>query len=200
VIAMQVSDNTALLVIDVQKGFDDPKWGARNNPLAESQIARLLAAFRVAGRTIIHVQHDSVTAAGIFRPGTTGHEHKAEAMPLVGEAIYHKSVNSAFIGTALERDLRQLGIDSLIITGLTTNHCVSTSTRMAGNLGFDTYIVADATATFERRALDGSMRPAEEVHLSALSDLSDEFATVTLTRDVLAALHVGRRARALSVS
>lgn len=180
--------NAALLVIDVQEGFNNPTWGARNNPFAESRIARLIKAFRDSGRPVIHVQHDSTSEGGQFKPGSPGHLHKAEARPMAGEPIYHKTVNSAFIGTTLERDLRAKGILTLVIVGLTTNHCVSTTTRMAGNLGFDAYIVSDATATFERRALDGSMRPAEDVHLAALSDLADEFATVRDTARVVEAL------------
>lgn len=185
---MSLPARTALIVIDVQQGFNEPRWGARNNPAAEANIARLLAAFRAAGRTVIHVQHDSAAATGAFRPGSAGHRVKPEAAPLEGERIYHKSVNSAFIGTTLEHDLRQAGIEGLVISGLTTNHCVSTTTRMAGNFGFATVIVSDATATFERMGLDGVMRPAEEVHWAALSDLSEEFATVASTDEVLTAV------------
>jgi len=97
-------------------------------------------------------------------------------------------VNSAFIGTSLERDLRRDGIDTLVIVGLTTNHCVSTTARMAGNLGFTTFVVSDATAAFDRAALDGSMRPAEAVHSGALSDLHGEFATVVETTEILKAV------------
>lgn len=180
---------TALIVIDVQQGFNDASWGERNNPDAEANIARLLAAFRATGRPVIHVRHDSTSPDGSFRPGTPGHQVKPEATPIDGELIYHKKVNSAFIGTTLERDLRQARIEAVVIVGLTTNHCVSTTTRMAGNFGFDTYIVSDATATFERIGIHGEMRAAEDVHLAALSDLKDEFATVLTTDDVLAVVH-----------
>ena len=102
-----------------------------------------------------------------------------------GELIHLKEVNSAFIGTKLEEDLRGEGVNTLVIVGLTTNHCVSTTTRMAGNLGFITYVIEDATATFDRLGLDGEMRPAADVHAAALSDLSDEFATILKTEEVL---------------
>ncbi|WP_419804520.1 cysteine hydrolase family protein [Terriglobus sp.] len=175
----------ALLVIDVQQGFNDPVWGARNNPSAEAKIARLLHAFRASGRTILHVLHDSRLPDSPLRPGQSGNDPKPEAQPLPGEPIYRKQVNSAFIGTALESDLRRDGIDTLVIVGLTTNHCVSTTTRMAGNLGFHTFLVHDGTATFDRASLDGQNRPAAEVHAAALSDLSEEFATIVSTDDVL---------------
>ncbi|HEX7946586.1 MAG TPA: cysteine hydrolase family protein [Phenylobacterium sp.] len=174
-------DNAALLVIDMQMGFDDPAWGPRNNPRAEANVAALIAAWRTAGRPVIHVHHDSQAPSGRLRPGGPGNAAKPEAAPQDHEAVYRKAVNSAFIGTRLEADLRAMDVQTLAIVGLTTNHCVSTTARMASNLGFDTFVVADATATFDRAALDGRTRPAEDVHQAALSDLQDEFAEIVDT-------------------
>ncbi|MCH8686491.1 cysteine hydrolase family protein [Pedomonas mirosovicensis] len=179
--------NAALVLIDVQQGFFDPSWGERNNPQAEANIARLLAAWRQAKRPIFHVHHDSQSPTGCFRPGTPGNLPKTEAQPLPGEPVYHKRVNSGFIGTKLEEHLREGGIETLVIVGLTTNHCVSTTARMAGNLGFETYVVSDATATHARKNLDGRLRSAQDVHDAALSDLSEEFATIVTTEAVLTA-------------
>jgi nicotinamidase-related amidase len=176
---------TALLIIDVQQAFRDPRWGERNNPEAETNIARLIAAWRNAGRPIRHVVHDSVEPQSLLRPDSPGNAIQAAAAPQGTEPVYRKNVNSAFIGTTLENDLRQNGIDTLVIVGLTTNHCVSTSARMAGNLGFATYVVSDATAAFARAALDGTIRSAESVHSAALSDLHEEFATVVTTAEIL---------------
>jgi nicotinamidase-related amidase len=176
---------SALLVIDVQQGFDDPYWGKRNNPGCESNIAALIAAFRKADKPVIHVQHMSLEPRSPLRLGQPGNDFKAEALPLTGEKVFCKTVNSAFIGTDLEKCLRQQGIDELVICGLTTDHCVSTSTRMAGNLGFNTYLVSDATATFNRKGIDGRDWPAEEIHQSALASLNDEFAEVLTTEAVL---------------
>jgi nicotinamidase-related amidase len=181
----QLPQATALIVVDVQQGLADPGSGERNNPQAESNIARLLAAWRSSGRPIRHVVHDSVEPNSSLRPGLPGNAIQAAAAPESDEPVYRKNVNSAFIGTTLESDLRQDGIDTLVIVGLTTNHCVSTTARMAGNLGFKTFVVSDATAAFARAALDGSLRPAEEVHSSALSDLHGEFATVVDTTEAL---------------
>lgn len=177
--------STALIVIDVQQAFLDPRWGERNNPKAESNIARLLAAWRATGRPIWHVAHDSTESASLLRPESSGNAFQSVATPLPGEPVRRKCVNSAFIGTNLESDLREEGIDTLVIVGLTTNHCVSTTARMAGNLGFQTFVVSDATAAFARPALDGTLRPAEAVHSAALSDLHQEFATVVGTEEVL---------------
>ena len=128
--------HAALLVIDVQQGCSDPSWGPRNNPEAETNISHLLAAWRRSGLPVVHVHHDSSSPKGTFVPGLPGNLPKAEAAPLEGEPVYHKTVNSGFIGTKLDQDLRAAGIDTLIIVGLTSQHCVSTTTRMAGTWDF----------------------------------------------------------------
>ena len=137
---------TALIVIDVQAGFLDPDWGVRNNLQAESHIAGLLTAWRGIGWPVHHVHHASESPQGKFRIGTPGYRAKREAVPDLGEPIHVKRVNSAFIGTTLERDLRAAAIGSLVLVGLTTNHCVSTTARMSSNLGFRTIVISDATA------------------------------------------------------
>lgn len=187
---MELPPSAALLVVDVQQGLANPGTGERNNPQAESNIARLLAAWRNSGRPVRHVVHDSTEPNSLLRPGLPGNASQAAAAPEGTEPVYRKNVNSAFIGTTLEQDLRQDGIDTLVVVGLTTNHCVSTTVRMAGNLGFRTFVVSDATAAFARAALDGSLRPAEEVHAGALSDLHGEFATVIDTAEALQ--HIGQ--------
>lgn len=182
---MKLPQSAALVVIDVQQAFLDPRWGERNNPQAESNIARLLAAWRSSGRPIRHVVHDSVEPNSLLRPDSPGNAIQPIAAPKAGEPVYRKHVNSGFIGTKLESDLHRDEIDTLVIVGLTTNHCVSTTARMAGNLGFHTFVVSDATASFARPTLDGTLRPAEAVHSAALSDLHGEFATVVDTAEVL---------------
>ena len=179
---------TALLVIDMQTGFDDPAWGPRNNPGTEATVAILIAAWRAAGMPVIHIHHDSPDPAGRLRRGTPGNAPKLEALPHLGEALYCKSFNSAFIGTSLDADLREAGIDGLAIVGLTTNHCVSTTARMAGNLGYATFVAADATAAFDRAGIDGTIRRAADVHDAALSDLHGEFAQIVDSQWLIAAI------------
>ena len=143
---------TALLVVDLQRGFDEPRWGRRNNPFLEQRTSELLRAWRTTGRPVVHVRHMSTEPSSPLRPGQPGNEFKPETAPVAGEAVIEKRVNSAFIGTSLETDLRRTGVSRVVIVGLTTNHCVSTTARMAGNLGFATWVVSDATATFDRVA------------------------------------------------
>jgi nicotinamidase-related amidase len=184
---MSLSPQAALLLVDVQQGLDDPRWGARNNPDAEQRIAELLAAWRAGGRPVIHVQHLSLEPESPLRADRPGHVFKAEALPRAGEPVFQKHVNSGFIGTDLEAYLRAKGIEELIVVGITTDHCVSTTVRMAGNLGFTVTVVEDATATFERLGPDGTHYSADVMHRVALASLHGEFATVRSARDVLAA-------------
>jgi nicotinamidase-related amidase len=177
-----------LLVIDVQRAFDDGSWGPRNNPSAEQHIAEALAAWRAHGAPVIHVRHRSAEPGGRFIPGTPAFEFKPQAQPLDGEPVITKDVNSAFIGTDLEARLRGEGVETVALVGLTTDHCVSTTARMAANLGFETWVLADATATHERRAPDGDPIPADLMHRTALASLDNEFAEVLPTSDALARL------------
>jgi len=178
----------ALLIIDVQQGLDDAYYGARNNPAAEHRIAELLAAWRAAGRPVLHAQHLSLRPESPLREGAPGNAIKPEAQPLPGEPVFRKHENSVFIGTGLESHLRANGIESLVIAGLTTDHCVSSTVRMAANLGFRVTVVADATATFDRTGPDGAHYTADFMHRSALASLHEEFATVQNSSEVLAAL------------
>ena len=184
--------SAALLLIDIQQGLDDPCWGARNNPQAEQRVADLLAAWRAAGGPVIHVRHASLRPDSPLREGAPGHAFKTEALPIAGEPVFRKQVNSAFIGTDLEAYLRAHGIDSIVMAGLTTDHCVSTTARMAANLGFDVTLVDDATATFARHGPDGQHYSADVMHGAALASLQGEFATVRSTHDLLATANVLR--------
>ncbi len=180
-----VATNTALIIIDVQEAFDEPRWGHRNNPDAEANVARLLEAWRKAGRPVFHVRHLNSAPGSSFHPDAPGSRIKALVCPLEGEPVIEKVVNSAFIGTDLEERLRRGGITSVVITGLTTNHCVETTARMAGNFGFDTFFVSDATATFDRVGPDGVRHAAEDIQAMTLSNLNEEFATIVTTDEAL---------------
>lgn len=180
-------EKTALLLIDVQRGFDDLEhWGGRrNNPGAEANIARLLAGFRAAGQPVVHVRHASTSPDSPLRPERPGHRVKPEAAERAGETVIVKRVNSAFIGTDLEARLRAAGIGSLVVAGVQTDYCVSTTVRMASNLGFHTLMVDDASWTFDHRHPDGEVIPAETVHRVNVVSLAGEFAEIADTDTVL---------------
>jgi len=180
--------NVALTIIDVQKGFDDPSWGNRNNPDAEEKIGLLLSEWRKNNLPVIHIQHCSEEPNSPLRPDQPGFEFKECVQPISGEKLFTKTVNSAFIGTGLEKYLRDSDIKSLVIVGLTTDHCVSTSTRMAGNLGFKVDLVSDATATFNREGPDGTHHSADSIHKIHLASLNGEFCDVRTTDEILADL------------
>lgn len=186
-----IPKNAALILIDIQQGFDVPGyWGERNNPGAEGQAARLLAAWRASSRPLFHVRHLSKNPRSPLAPGQPGCEIKAEVKPLPGEPVIGKHMNSAFIGTDLEARLRGQDINTLVIAGLTTQHCVSTTARMAGNLGFETWVAADACSAQSRTGYDGKEYSAQTVHEVALANLHGEFAEVADTDAILKALSV----------
>jgi nicotinamidase-related amidase len=182
---VEPSPGPALLLVDVQQGLDDPRWGARNNPEAEQRIADLLTGWRTAGRPVIHVQHLSLEPQSPLRQDRPGHAFKPEAQPAAGEPVFQKHVNSAFIGTGLEAYLRTHGIQELVVAGITTDHCVSATVRMAANLGFMVTVAEDACATFERQGPDGTHYDADTMHRVTLASLHGEFATVRKTPELL---------------
>ena len=177
--------NPTLILIDIQIGFDDPSWGERNNLEAEDNIGKLLEAWRKKNLPIIHVKHDSSDANSLLHPENIGNQYKSVARPERGETIIIKKVNSAFIGTNLEQLLLEMEANPLVIVGLTTDHCVSTTTRMAANLGSSCIVINGATATFERQSYDGKVFSANNVHDLALASLSGEFCEVLSTEKIL---------------
>jgi nicotinamidase-related amidase len=183
----QFADNTALLLIDVQKGVDVLQhWGGptgrRNNPNAEVEMASLLEAFRRAGRTVAFTRHDSREAASPLKFSLPTGEQKDGFEPEPGDIVIEKDVNSGWVGTPLEIELRRTGISRLVIVGFFTNMCVETTTRMAGNLGFDTYLVPDACATTNRVGPDGVDHDPEVVHQLSVASLHGEFCTTLSPR------------------
>jgi len=180
------SDKPALILVDIQKGFDNIEYwgGQRNNPDAEENASELLQLWRENKLPIFHVQHCSRNPKSLLHESNAGNAFKHLVKPIADEPIIKKNVNSAFIGTDLEERLDNLKISKLVIVGLTTDHCISTTTRMAANLGFNTFLVSDATAAFNRKGMNGENYPAELIHATALASLNGEFANI-ITSDFL---------------
>ncbi|MBL3686848.1 cysteine hydrolase [Leucobacter zeae] len=177
----------ALVVIDVQRGFDDGEyWGRRDNPACEEHIGALIARWRERGLPVVFVRHDSEDPDSPLAPASPGNAFK-DVIAGEPDLLVSKSVNSSFYGTPdLHAWLDERGIPGIVICGITTNHCCETTARMGGNLGYDVVFVADATHTFDRRALDGEVVPAEELSRITAANLHGEFATVRTTAEVLA--------------
>jgi nicotinamidase-related amidase len=169
--------DTVLLIIDVQRAIDDPKWGPRNNPDAERNIAALLAAWRNAEMPIVHVRHDSVKPQSPYRPGTPGHAFKPEAAPLLGELVIGKHANSAFVDTTLDEQLPRG--TALAVCGVLTHNSVEATVRHAGNLGYRVLVAADACWAVDVTDLTGRVWPAEDVHQLSLAIMQGEYASVT---------------------
>ncbi|MCU1718482.1 cysteine hydrolase family protein [Pseudomonas sp. 5P_3.1_Bac2] len=175
----------ALILIDMQRCMAEPAAGARNNPQAEHNIALLLNAWRQAGAPVVHVRHMSRTPGSVFWPGQPGAEFQHALQPLDSEHVVEKNVPDAFIQSGLERWLRVRSISAVVLVGVSTNNSVEASARSAGNLGFSTYVAADATFAFAKTDYNGLLRSAEDVHAMALANLDGEYATVLSTEQLL---------------
>lgn len=175
----------ALIAIDVQRGFADPRWGARNNPDCEGNILRLLEAWRAHDAPIVLVRHDSSSPESPLRPGQPGNAFM-DGVDGPHDLLVTKSVNSAFYGEPdLQGWLDRSGIREVVICGITTNHCCETTARMAGNLGYDVTFVLDATHTFDRTGPDGVVVPADALAQATAANLHEEFARVLNTAELL---------------
>lgn len=179
-------NNVALIVIDVQKAFDESDfWGPRNNPLCDENITDLITHWVTSGAPLVYVRHDSSESGSPLAPGSHGHAFK-DYLVALPDVLITKSVNSAFLGEPdLDVWLTERGITSVVICGITTNHCCETTARFSGNLGYRTYFVIDATHTFDRPDMNGDMISADEISRVTASNLQDEFAEVVLTAELL---------------
>jgi nicotinamidase-related amidase len=178
--------NTALLIIDFQKGFDfEAHWGGnRNNKCLESNVVKILNKWRELNLPVFHILHSSMDINSKLHASHAGFEMKYEIKPLGDEPIIVKHVNSAFIGTDLQERLEKQQVSKLVIVGLTTDHCISTSVRMAGNFGFEVLVISDATATFDKIGMKGEKYDSELIHQTALASLNGEFARVIQTSEL----------------
>lgn len=183
---------TALLIIDMQKCMSSAERAPRNNPQAEQNIALLRAAWRESGNPVINVRHISRSPASAFSAGQAGAAFQERFQPLPDEHVVEKNVPDAFIHTGLERWLHVRDIGRIVLVGVSTNNSVEASARSAGNLGFATVVVSDATFAFEQRDFGGTLRSAEDVHLMSLANLDGEYATVCSSAEVLAQLGAHR--------
>lgn len=188
---MTAQAGPALLVIDLQKAIDDPRWsvdGPRNNPAAEANVGRLLEAWRRDGRMVVHVRHDSTEPNSTYRPDGPGHAFKPETAPWPGEPVIAKRVHSAFVGTELQGVLSEAGVSDLIVAGVITNNSVEATVRHASNLGFAVQLVEDACFTFAKKDRRGRLWTAEDVHALSLANLEGEYCQIVRTEEAVGRL------------
>jgi nicotinamidase-related amidase len=176
------------VVIDMQNGFDLPGWPNRWNENVDKNGIAILEAFRSSGRTIIHVRHDSIVPRGTLTPGQVGNHFRPGFEPLEGEAIVSKSVNSAFIGTDLDLRLRRLNAQSIVVFGISTDMCVSTTIRMGSNIGWSIVLVEDACDCFALPTKNDASISAKAIHDAHVATLGFEFCQVLSTDEMLASL------------
>jgi nicotinamidase-related amidase len=182
----------ALLVVDVQRGMDDPAWPHRDNPAFEANLSRLLALWQERDWPLVYVRHDSTRPGSPFVPGTPGNALKHELLGAEPDVLISKSVNSAFLGTpSLEQWLNDRGIDTVVITGAQTNHCVESTARMAGDLGYRMLCVIDATHTFDIEAFGGGTISAEDLSRATAANLQAESGVVVTTDQLVASAALG---------
>jgi nicotinamidase-related amidase len=178
---------TSLVLIDVQLGLQETSFYGteRNHPNAEENCGKLLHFFRSKQLPVFHVKHNSFNLGSPLHPSKISNNFHPAVEPLVSEPVLEKTVNSAFIGTDLESRLKALNITDIVVAGLTIEHCISTSVRMASNLGFTVIMVSDATAAFDKLGFDGNRYPSEVIFHTELANLKDEFATIKDTATLL---------------
>ena len=181
-----IKKNPALLLVDIQKAFLEKDYPGliRNNENAEFICGKILKKWRTLDLHIIHVRHSSTNPKSKLHKSRPGFEFNDYVTPLENEMVLTKEVNSAFIGTNLENILIKSHIDTLVIVGMTTNHCISTTVRMSGNLGFDTYLISDSTACYNTKGMNGEIIPCNTIYNSALASLQEEFATVIDSKEL----------------
>ena len=181
---------TTLLIIDAQKGINDAQYygginGRRNNLNAEKNIISLLKKWRESNRPVAFTMHDSREKGSPLKLSLETGQQLSNIHPLDKDIVIEKDVNSGFIGTSLELELRRIQVQRLVVVGFFTNSCIETTVRMAGNMGFDTYLIHDACAAMNRIGFDGTDYDADLVHNMAISNLHGEFCTAINTTDAI---------------
>jgi nicotinamidase-related amidase len=180
--------HTVLLPVDMQQAFDGPSWPRRWNTAVDRNGQAVLDAWRSCGLPVIHVKHDSVKPGSTLAPGQPGNAFRPGFEPHGGEPIVSKSVNSAFIGTDLDLRLKRLGIRRVVVFGITTDMCVSTTVRTGANLGYEMILVEDACDCFDLPDGQGGTIPARTSHQVHVATLGFEFAKVVTTEEIVKAL------------
>ncbi len=169
--------DACLVLIDLQNEY---RAGPIALPDADAAIAnagKLLARARQGGAAVFHIAHRG-RPGGLFDRTTERGAIVTALAPLAGEPVIEKELPNAFAGTDLQAHLAATGRKNIILAGLMTHMCVSSTARAALDLGFRTTIDADSCATRDLPDGRGGTISAATIHEVALVELSDRFAII----------------------
>jgi nicotinamidase-related amidase len=177
---------TALLLIDFQREYLDGKLPLCGLREAVRKAAQLAAAADAAGVPVIHVHHESASpAASVFAAGGPGVQPIADLPVAAHHQRIVKRLPSSFHGTPLASLLERLRVQTLVLAGCMTHNCVDSTAREALHRNYAVRIAADACATRDLPGIDGSILPAQQVHVASLSALADRHAEVLATSSLV---------------
>jgi len=182
---------SVLLVIDVQDSFkgDAATWATRNNPSFESNVVKLIGAYRTANLPIVFVLHQNLRPDSHFNPRSPLYRFMDFVAPRPDEVVLQKTTISVFASTDLARRLTQWQINHLTVTGIQTEQCCETTTRDASDRGYQVDFVTDATLSFAiPHWAGGPELSTDEVVRRTEYALAGRFASIVSTQEVLDAL------------
>jgi nicotinamidase-related amidase len=176
---------TALVVIDIQNEYFDGKMPIPDGMKALKQSRKLVDFAHKKGMPVIFVRHEGPADGPQFAKGSHFAEFHKDLQPGKGDIVITKATPSSFVGTDLDAQLKKLGIKDLIVTGLMTHMCVSSTARDAVPLGYQVIIPEDATATRSLATWDNSVVDSKDLQRAALAGVADVFAEIKTTQQVL---------------
>lgn len=177
---------TPLVILDVQDAIDQPMWDGKNNPGYLAAIQRLLAHWRESGWPVLHIRHDEPTPTSSYHTHGPWNGIKAEVAPVAGEKVVVKQRNCAFIGTGLDRVLKDMGARRLVLTGVVIHNSMDATVRAGQALGYEILLPRDATTAVPVTGPDGKSWDAATVFDLTLAILGGEYAQVTTSDEVIA--------------
>ena len=174
--------DSALVMVDLQNTYTQGTMELVAVQPAIAEAKRLLERAREAGTPIYHIMHHGGAGTPYDVEAPIG-QIVSDVAPRAGESVIVKQYPNAFIGTELEAQLRERGIENIILAGFMTHMCIDSTARGAFNLGFKPTVVDAATATRDLPDADGGVVHAAELHAASLAALRDLFAVVVKRGD-----------------
>ena len=176
----------ALIVVDIQNDyFPQGKWPLAGADAAADNAARLIAAFREAGDSVVHIRHEFTSEdAPFFTPGSEGAKLHPKVLNRNDEPVVLKHFVNSFRETELQSILDEQGIKELVVVGSMSHMCVDGITRAAADMGYGVTVIHDACASRDLE-FNGLTVPAAHVHAAFMSALGFAYASVVSTDEFL---------------